>query len=217
MCPPVPSMNQIQHISVDGLVSMKAKIEQTGEEFVGFKGQQSAVEDEDPPATPKPLAVAEPGFSPGSDSNLPLASLRPRAASKPSSAALARKRLSPLACVPTPPSPKKRLQFLIRLAPPKSSSVAEPSLKPTSSAAFGPNPCAAAAPLKPWDDWTLTSTCCTSLAARRPRFYAPKPLSVAPSPPATVVPSSAAPRPCAQPFAPFASGASPKCSQVRFR
>jgi hypothetical protein len=68
---------------------MKVKIEQTGEEFVGYKGQQSGVEDDDPPATQKSLAVAEPGLSPGSDSYLPLTSLRPRATSKPSSAALA--------------------------------------------------------------------------------------------------------------------------------
>ena len=214
-------MNQI-HTSVDGLVATKenlAKIENTRQEFVvPFKWQQAAVEKADrcavlpsspsssSPATPKPSLVADPAFSSRPASKLRVASRKPPAAQKPSSAtALPRKRPSPLRFVPTLPSrTKKRPQFVVCLPSPKPSSAVEPSLN--SSAAAHP---------KLLDDYTLT--CCTSWAARRPRLYAPKPLSVATTPPPTVVPFSAAPPPSAQSRAASASSAYGKCNEVRFR
>ena len=153
----------------------------------------------------KPSLVADPAFSSRPASKLRVASRKPPAAQKPSSAtALPRKRPSPLRFVPTLPSPKKRPQFVVCLPSPKPSSAVEPSL----------NSFAAAHP-KLLDDYTLT--CCTSWATRRPRLYAPKPLSVATTQPATVVPFSAAPRPSAQSGAASASSAYGKCNEVRFR
>ena len=201
-------MNQI-HTSVDGLLATKenlAKIENTRQEFVvPFKWQQAAVEKADrcavppsspsssSPATPKPSLVADPAFSSRPASKLRVASRKPPAAQKPSSAtALPRKRPSPLP------------QFVVCLPSSKPSSAVEPSLN--SSAAAHP---------KLLDDYTLT--CCTSWATRRPRLYAPKPLTVSTTPPPTVVPFSAAPPPSAQSRAASASSAYGKCNEVRFR
>jgi hypothetical protein len=87
-------MNQI-HIVVDGFVPTKEyleKIEESSEEFAGFKRHQSSAEKADPcaiqpplPATAKTLSVAKPGSSSGSPSKLRVVSLIPPAAQKPSS------------------------------------------------------------------------------------------------------------------------------------
>jgi hypothetical protein len=110
------------------------------------------------------------------------------------------------------------------LALTKPSLVAGPSLKPPSTEAFGPNPCAAADMPILSDCWTITHVCSTGLATRQFRLAKPKPLYVAPPPPTRVDASwatmdgssSAVPHPSAQPIDPFMRSASHRCSEVRF-